>query len=109
MDENKLANDILDLRNQSVGKGFMYIILKEGEKDIPVFSPKRVLEGEDRDGFIKFILESAEFKGKVKPYSDVWKTLIVNPEKRDYYRFLLSDSALEITTVKLSEIIKTPL
>ena len=110
MTENKLTNEILDLRSQCNGRGIIYVLLTKGSSEVSVFSPKTVMTLEDRDTFLKYLLESADFKGRITDPSSVWKTIVKDPWSRDYYRLTLEgDSFIEITTTKMSEIIKTPL
>lgn len=108
MNENKLTNDFLDLRSQSSGKGIVYAIL-DGTDSVSIFSPKHVMNTEDTDEFFRFLLRSSEFQGRIENPSSVWTSIVKNPWSRDFYRFNLKDSYIELTTTKMSEIIKTPL
>lgn len=108
MDENKLTDEFLDLRSQSISKGIIYIIIGNSP-EVSIFYPKGIMDSKDNDEFFKFLLESSEFEGLTTIPSNIWKSLIVDPWSRDYYKFSLKDSYIELTTVEMSEIVKTPL
>lgn len=112
--KTELTDDLLDFRKKSKGKGTMYIIIpNSGEEDeyvrrqnIYIATPKTLFTPEELDGFIKFLLESAEFDGKMVKgkQHNIWKDLVKNSSKRDYYKFLLNDSWIEICPIPLKDI-----
>ena len=108
MDENRLTDEFLELRSQSISKGIIYIIIGNSP-EISIFYPKGVMNSKDNDEFFKFLLGSSEFEGRTTIPSSIWKSLVIDPWSRDYYKFSLKDSYIELTTVGMSEIVKTPL
>ena len=110
--KSDLSDQLLDLRQAALGKGTMYIIIPAGQESLDIQSihvatPKVIFTKEELDGFIKFFLENSTFSGLLMKGAEhpIWKTLVTKPGNRDYYRFSLADSWIELCPVPLDDII----
>ena len=112
---DKLVNELLELRKYSKRKGMMYIIIPDEQKEIKgrtvtsisIARPKTIFKAEELDDFIKFMTSEAEFAGKIEYGEEhpVWERLIVNSKGRWYYKFLLSDARIELCPIPLNAVI----
>ena len=107
-----LEDEILDLRRSAKGKGTMYIIIPDGQESfnvqsVHVATPKVIFNKDELDGFIKFFLENSIFTGRLAKGKEhpIWKTLVTESSTREYYKFSLSDSWIEICPVPLDDIL----
>lgn len=106
--DNKLVDELLELRKSCMGKGIVYIVIPNDPMDtkIGVITPKSIFSTQELDDFLQFIISSSDFIGKLKYGHPVWQSVIKRPRKKTFYGMKLSDSSIEMTAIPLEDLIK---
>lgn len=105
---NKLVNEFLDFRKECKGKYVMYITVHDkNTSEIGISTPKRKLREDELDDFLKYLLDSANFEGRIRKNDEhsIWKKLIDDTYSKTFYRFGLSNARIEVVSVNMSDII----
>lgn len=105
---NKLVNEFLDLRKECKGRCVMYITVHDDNTSgIGISTPKRKLKGNELDNFLKYLLDSSKFEGRIGKNDEhsIWGKLINDTYSKTFYKFCLSNARIEVVSVNMSDIV----
>ena len=70
--DNKLVDELLELRKSCMGKGIVYIVIPNDPMDtkIGVITPKSIFSTQELDDFLQFIISSSDFIFLSPPFQD---------------------------------------